>query len=180
MSNHLKMEKDLTIEKVKCKDFYWHLINIQTHMPNNIYKWCEIYPDLKKTPDSKTWPRIFKLPFNLIRETNIQTFLYKILHIVIPCNKWLYNIKIQTSETCDYCKGTDNIPHFFLYCPKVKKFWDLILNWLENVSNLELKNSPILEECFIFGFPESNMIVKEKIYVINSFTIITCFRCFYF
>ncbi len=35
-------------------------------------------------------------------------------------------------------------------------FWDLILNWLENVSNLELKNSPILEECLIFGFPESN------------------------
>ncbi len=58
--------KDLTIEKVKCKDFYWHFINIQTHMPNNIYKWCKIYPDFK-TADSQTWPRIFKLPFNLLR-----------------------------------------------------------------------------------------------------------------
>ncbi len=135
-------------------------------MPNNIYKWCEIYRDFK-IADSKSWPRIFKLPFNLIRETKIQTFPYKILHRVIPCNKWLYNIKIKTSETCDYCKGIDDIPHFFLYCPKVKMFWDLILNWLENVSNLELKNSPILEECLIFGFPESNKIVKEKIYVIN-------------
>ncbi len=65
-------------------------------MPNNIYKWCEIYPDFK-TADSQTWLGIFKLPFNLIRETEIQIFQYKILHRVIPCNKWLYNIKIKTT-----------------------------------------------------------------------------------
>ncbi len=58
---------------------------------------CETYPDFNNT-DLKTWPRIFKLPFQVIRETKIQAFQYKILHRIISCNKWLFNIKIKTSE----------------------------------------------------------------------------------
>ncbi len=112
--------KVLNIEKIKCKDFYWHLINKAPHMPKNILKWCETYPDFKNA-DTKTWQRIFKLPFQVIRETRIQTFQYKILHKVISCNKWLFNIRIKTSELCDYCKDIDDIPHFFYHCPKGKK-----------------------------------------------------------
>ncbi len=69
--------KVLNIEKIKCKYFYWHLINKASHMPNNILKWCETYPDFKNA-DPKTWRRIFKVPFQVIRETRIQTFQYKI------------------------------------------------------------------------------------------------------
>ncbi len=39
--------KVLNIEKIKCKDFYWHLINKASHIPNNKRKWCETYPDFK-------------------------------------------------------------------------------------------------------------------------------------
>ncbi len=154
------------IEKIKCKDFYWHLINKSSHTPNNKLKWCETYHDFKNA-DPKTWHGIFKLPFQIIRETRIQTFQYKILHRVILCNKWLFNIKIKTSELCDYCKDIDDIPHFFFHCPKVKIFWNSILQWLENISNLQLRNSPILKECLIFGFPECNTVVKGNMSVIN-------------
>ncbi len=158
--------KVLNIEKINCKDFYWHLINKASHMPNNILKWCETYHYFKNA-DPKTWQTIFKLPFQVIRETRIQTFQYKILHKVIWCNKWLFNIKIKTSELCDYCNDIDDITHFFFHCPKVKIFWNSALKWLENISNLPLRNSPLLEECLIFGFPECNTVVKGKMSVIN-------------
>ncbi len=110
--------KVLNIEKIKYKDFYWH--------PNIKLKYCETYPNLKNA-DHKTWQRIFKLPFQVIRETRIQTWQYNILHRVISCNKWLFNIKIKTSEWCDYCKDIDDIPHFFFHCPNVKMFWNSTL-----------------------------------------------------
>ncbi len=47
------------------------------NMPNNILKWCKTYTDFKNV-DPKTWQRIFKLPFQVISETRIQTFQYKI------------------------------------------------------------------------------------------------------
>ncbi len=120
--------KVLNIEKIKCKDFYWHLINKASHMPSNILKWCQTYPDFKNA-DPKTWQRIFKLPFQVIRETRIQTFQYKILHRVISCNKWLENIcnlQLRNCPILEEClifgfpecntvvKGK-NVCHKFLY-----------------------------------------------------------------
>ncbi len=61
--------KILNIEKKNAQTFYWHLINKVSHITNNILKWCETYPDFK-TADPKTWPRIFKLPFQVIRDKN--------------------------------------------------------------------------------------------------------------
>ncbi len=32
------------IEKVTCKEFYWHLINIDVHNPSSVKKWSSQYP----------------------------------------------------------------------------------------------------------------------------------------
>ncbi len=37
----------LEIEKVKCKDFYWHLISKIQHTPRVITAWVNIYTNLK-------------------------------------------------------------------------------------------------------------------------------------
>ncbi len=78
--------KSVTLDKVTCKDFYWHLINLQKHKPNNIKRWCELFQHFEDD-SAKTWPWIFKLPFSTRRNNKIQTFQYKILHWVILCNK---------------------------------------------------------------------------------------------
>ncbi len=130
------------------------------HSTHVLVSESETYPDFYNA-DLKTWPRIFKLPFQVIRETKIQTFQYKILHRII-CNKWLFNIKITTSEVSDYCKEIDDILLFFFLCTNIREFWNLILDWLETIRNLQLKSSQILEECIIFGFPERNILIREK------------------
>ncbi len=38
-------------------------------------------------------------------------------------------------------------------CPKVNDFLSYWINWWENLSEIAIKNSPVLEECTIFGRP---------------------------
>ncbi len=52
----------------------------------------------------------------------IQTFQYKVLYRVIPCNKWLYNIKIKDSEICEWCNEVDDIVYYFLNVQKSEIF----------------------------------------------------------
>ncbi len=85
-------------------------------------------------PMKKSWHSIFKLPIIVLRNTNIRTFQYKALHRVIPCNKWLYNIKIKDCEICEYCNKVDDIVHFFLKPLKVRDFWNE--NWFECLSEV--------------------------------------------
>ncbi len=68
--NNSKME----MEKVKCKDIYWQLINNITHMPKAIIAWENVYTSLKKKKESflKT---LFTIPFILTQDTRLQSFL---------------------------------------------------------------------------------------------------------
>ncbi len=109
----------------------------------------------KYPPDDTTDKHLIKLSFSTLRNTKIQTFQYKILHRVILCNKWLYNIQIKESAICNYCNEVDDIPHFFLKCSKVKEFWNMMKNWLEQLSELNLKNIPIFNE-YIIGISRSH------------------------
>ncbi len=75
------------------------------------------------------WPRIFKLPFKTVRDTIIHIFQYRTIQKIIPCNKWLHNIKIKYSPDCDYCNNEDNFPHYFIRCQKVAELWTHHFNW---------------------------------------------------
>ncbi len=48
---------------------------------------------------------------------------YIIIQNIIPCNKWLNNIKIKNSPVCDYCNNVDDLPHYCIRCPKEAEFW---------------------------------------------------------
>ncbi len=85
------------ITKISCKDYYWHIINKAKHEPTAKTKWSDIYNEFKEV-DNDIWKRIIKMSFNTCRETKIQTFQYRIIHRTIPCNKWLFNIKIKSEK----------------------------------------------------------------------------------
>ncbi len=80
------------IENVTCKEFYWHLMNIDPHTPMAVQHGLVIYPMFNEA-STNVWPRIFNLPFKTVRDTKIQTFQYRIIQKIIPY-KWLHNIKI--------------------------------------------------------------------------------------
>ena len=100
--------------------YYNILIEKRFRHPTSINKWSEIY-DLQFID----WSVTFRLPFMMSRETAIQSLQYKILHRIIACNKWLYNIRIKDSPNCNYCDSVDTIQHFFLNCNNDKTFWNV-------------------------------------------------------
>ncbi len=48
-----------------------------------------------------------------------------------------------------------------------RDYWNVILNWLERLSKINLKNIPIFIECILFGYPNPSPKTKDKIHVIN-------------
>ncbi len=55
---------------------------------------------------------------------------------------------------------------FFLNVQK-SDFWNVILNWLECLSEINLKNIIIFNECILFGYPNPSPKTKDKVHVIN-------------
>ena len=147
--------KDKPMSLMRCKDFYWFLINQQNHIPKSIQKWHK--QNLNNIIDNK-WSDIFKLNFTLTRDTRLQSFQYRINHRIIACNVWLEQLKIKESNLCTYCQiEKDTIQHFFLHCPMIKQFWISFSNWWTRIPD----NSTILlsvstendELNILFGFP---------------------------
>ncbi len=121
------------------------------------------YPDFS-TAHKNIWVRIFKLPFKTVRDTKLQTFQYRLLHHFIPCNEWLFNIKIKNSNICSFCNETDTLPHFFVKCRKVNNFWKYWFNWWKILTNQDVMNQyNYLAECILMGFPETS----DDILVLN-------------
>ncbi len=105
----------LEIEKVKCKDFYWHLISKIQHKPRAITAWENIYTNFKGK-DNNFSKTVLKIHF-------LCTFQYKVMHRTLPCNEWLKNIRIKTDYICSYCNNIDTISHFLIDCNSNKLFW---------------------------------------------------------
>ena len=153
------------IHTLRCKDFYWALINMHNIIPSSVKKWQTIYPSFENC-DPEIWKRIYRTSFEITRETKLQSFQYKLIHRTIPCNKWLCDIKVKDSNICTYCTETDNISHFFIDCEKVNIFWSSFFKWWNNASETTIMDIEHFEECILFGFPETNEIFMVLNYCI--------------
>jgi hypothetical protein len=87
--------KTQNLQKTTSKDFYWNIINLNTHYPKCISKWSEFLNnnESENSEDTIIWKHIFNRIFKLVRETKMQTFQYKITHRIIACKRWLFNKK---------------------------------------------------------------------------------------
>ena len=58
---------------IQCKDYYKEFVRIKYESPTALYKWEEMYyyADFD-------WPILFKLPYNVVRETDVHSLQYKI------------------------------------------------------------------------------------------------------
>lgn len=94
------------------------------------------------------WPAIHSAPYRATRETKMQSFAYKIAYRLIPCNRYLFQVRLKQSDLCEYCGETDNLSHFFLKCEQVKSFWDSLSQWSERYLDFSLSNLNEVERLF--------------------------------
>lgn len=76
-----------------------------------------------------TWQDIFGLSFRTTHKTKLQSFAYKLIYRLTPCNKYLERIKIKQTDFCSYCAEVDSISHFFIQCDNVAPFWNNLDSW---------------------------------------------------
>lgn len=112
-------------------------------------KWHALFP-VQEEDRQEHWSIIYKLPYRTTRETKLQAFQFRLLHRIIPCNKYLSNIRILQDDSCPNCGDQDNLQHFFLLCPLVQEFWSKIVDWLRDNADFILSIS--LQE-ILFGIP---------------------------
>ena len=143
-------DKLVPVDRLSCKFYYWLLIYKKLRKPQCTIKWAEHFP-LFKNVENSIWERIYEMPYKVTRETKLQSFQFRIIHRIIPCNKWLYNISIKSTSKCNFCNEEDDLLHYFLYCPVTKQFWKYFSNWWNRQTDICIGET--LEEHMLFGYP---------------------------
>ena len=134
------------------KKLYWLFLNksFPSKSPTCIGRWESLYEI-----DPNIWPSLFLAPFISCRETYLQSFQYRIIHRILPCNEWLFIRKVVTSNMCSYefCeeRNIDTIKHYLITCPPVTTFWENFVSWWNQLDYSKL--NPLVEENIILGFP---------------------------
>ena len=103
---------------------YWIFVQKISSNPTAITTWKNDFQD-----ENIPWQKIFTLPYNITRETKLQSFQYKIVHRIFPCNSWVSRWKPDVTEICNFCNGIDNLQHYFWECEIVKPFWNSCTVW---------------------------------------------------
>jgi len=131
------------ITKLKSNQVYWSLLDNFVKQPTAIAKWISEFPFLH----DNDFCAIFKIP-NILTDAKIQSFQYKILNRIIPCNNMLYIWGIVESVACNLCEQIDTIEHYFFYCNSCKIFWQSLSAWLNELFEVYI---PIKITDVLFG-----------------------------
>ena len=158
--------KNLILNNLASKEFYWHIINSNKHIPSSIQKWSASYSTLTQDPNQE-WKNLFNSVFKYSRETKLQSFQFKIMHRTIACRHWLSNIRIIDSNICLFCKNDpDTIQHFFLLCENVNFVWVAYNKWwygLTKENIIDIAETNKLQQNILLGFPDHS----DKTLVLN-------------
>ena len=82
-----------------CKFFNKSYTENIKESPTNIQnKWEH---ELKTEPE--VWNYAYQVVFSATKDTKLQTFQYKLIHRILPCNSFLYKCGLKETEMCTFC-----------------------------------------------------------------------------
>ena len=163
----VKIRHIILIKNLKKPGKYLYMKHIETleNQPNTAeLKWEKL---LNHSIDHTDWKKFYNLPLIATKETYIKTLQFKILHRIVPTNKWLYMCRLTETPNCTFCNiHKETIEHLFWECYYTKNLWFRLKDWLLNMNimiNIGLK------ECLLGGtdqlFVEHvKLMTKEYIY----------------
>ena len=79
---------------------------------------------------------IYKRKIKYIVEHKIAEFNYKLLHLILPCNKNLKKWGKQETDLCSICGITEDIPHLIFNCTHAANIWKNIQRTFSQNLNL--------------------------------------------
>ena len=122
------------------------------------------------------WKKIFQLNINTTSDIQLRWFQMRVLHRLIPTEKYLHTCKIVDTPLCTFCQTeTQTIEHLFWHCPIVKTFWTALCNLIKEKCT-HAQNLTFNEILIIFGANDQTVtdggldkiILWAKFYVYKS------------
>ena len=125
---YIRLRVKLTdIRKTKgCIEFYQEEVSQKSkHVhPKSTEIWEELFYHI-----NFHWETIYLLPYTIVRETDIQSFQYKILHRYTACGENLNKWGKASSNISFSCNEVDTIEHALFYCQDSTIFWNFFQDW---------------------------------------------------
>ena len=100
------------------------------------------------------WKSIFKKCMNISKDPQLQWFQARLLHRILPTQKYLTLCKIADSSLCVFCNtNVETLNHLFWNCIYVRTFWNDFLKLLrEKCTHCDRLN--LCQELILFGIAE--------------------------
>ena len=152
------------------KDIYETLTDSR-NPPISVQKWRQAFSD-----ESLDWKNIFLKPYKLTTDSKLRWFQVRILHRLIPTQRYLYIRKLVESPLCILCnEEEDSIQHLFWACHVSQNFWTELISWLSE--KCPTCRTLALSELFIiFGIKpnQTSDKVLDLIILLAKFHIYKC------
>lgn len=144
--------KLLDISNSSSKNIYKAIVPFKLPTVSSQRKWSEEFPDMTDSRNPGIWKEVYTSPYIAARDTKLQAFQYRLVHRIVPCNKYLANIRIKADSTCSYCDSTDSLQHFFFSCQPVHSLWSSLSSWLAVNANIHVQ---LNVQDVLFGMPRT-------------------------
>ena len=152
--------QDLEIGSIGRKGFYFLLNPPETPLSELYWSRRLGYP----------FPKSFwSLTFKSTDDSRLQVLQWKILMNIYPTAIILSKMKIKTSDKCEECNLRETVEHFFYFCPKRKKIWNLVGRY---ISIYFSSNFQVTWSNAIFGIMAIDGCKKHYLKAINELLIL--------
>ena len=122
-------------------------------IPTAVYRWNLTYQNLK-------WKDIFSLCFQTTVDVQLRWFQARVLHRLLPTEKYLFKCRLSDSPLCTFCQQeNETLSHLLWNCNVVRNFWETFLNCLHEKC-FHLARFQFCEQLVMFGI--SDGVITDK------------------
>ena len=143
-----------------------NIITYNKEPPTAVVKWNTSYQNIN-------WTKSFILCYYTTKDSTLQWFQTRLIHRILPTNKYLKMCKIKETDLCSFgCGGVETLEHLFWECNIVNLFWkEFVIKLKEkcfHCARLHLNAETILFGChknFTSDKPFDFILLCAKFYI---------------
>ena len=146
-----------------------NILNENNSTPTATRKWNEIFENVD-------WKKVFIHCHKTTQDTQLRWFQTRLLHRLLPTQKFLHLCKLVDSPICNFCKEEEqSISHMLFECPIICKFWTDFQQLLR-VQCQVCNNFALDKELVLFG-TKKNMKTDSVIDFVLLFAKFYIYKC---
>ena len=120
------------------------VMNVSDTNPAAVNKWDSKFENIN-------WSKTFNLTYKVTQDVKLRWFQYRLIHRLLPTQRYLYIRKIVEDPICNLCQQEEqDIEHLFFDCEVIKSFWHDLQDLLKNQCP-HCENIRFIKELILFG-----------------------------